>query len=173
MKTFGKDTTAVLVIDMQDFFLDKFRPEKRRALIEQQSKVIDFCSKHQIAIILLEYKDRGQTTASLRHILKKGTNVNVEIITKDSNGGFTNTDLDEVLKHKNVKNIVLMGINGSGCIQDTAIGALNRGYKILTSGEVIASSTNRDRDLATSRKWYSKKGHFFESTDELLAQVLI
>jgi hypothetical protein len=53
-------------------------------------------------------------------------------------------------------------------VQDTAIGALNRGYEIVTSKDIIASSTMRDSNLNTSRKWYSKNGLFFEGIDELL-----
>jgi nicotinamidase-related amidase len=160
---------AVIIVDMQDFFLDKFSDKKRNILIQKQSKVIDFCIEQKTPLIFLEYKDRGVTTKLLSQPIKNSPHV--EIVTKDSNGGFTNTNLDEILKNKGVEEIVLMGINASGCVQDTAIGALNRGYKIVTSGDVIASATKRDSDLATSKKWYSQKGLFFENADELLVYL--
>ena len=166
MKNTLKGKIAVLIIDMQDFFLNKFTDGKRKTLIRNQCKVIDFCAKRKIPLIFLEYKDRGNTVTILQKSLE---NIScVKTITKDSNGGFTDTDLDETLKNHNVKSVVLMGINASGCVQDTAIGALNRGYEIVTSKDIIASSTMRDSNLNTSRKWYSKNGLFFEGIDELL-----
>jgi len=160
---------VVIVVDMQDFFLDKFTNDKRNILIKNQSKVIDFCINQKIPLIFLEYKDRGATTQLLSQT--SGDSPHVEIVTKDSNGGFTNTNLDEILKNKGAKEVILMGINASGCVQDTAIGALNRGYKILTSADVIASATKRDGNLTTSKKWYSQKGLFFESVDDLVGYI--
>jgi nicotinamidase-related amidase len=64
-----------------------------------------------------------------------------------------------------------MGINASGCVQDTAIGALHRGYQVITSRGVVASSTKRDSNLDTSKKWYSENGLFFEDTDGLIDYI--
>jgi nicotinamidase-related amidase len=164
-----KDNLAVIIIDMQDFFLEKFTNEKRKVLIENQSRVIAFCMTRKIPIIFVEYQGRGTTTAILQQAVKDVSDT--EIVIKDSNGGFTNTNLDEILHNKNVKNIVLMGINASGCVQDTAIGALHRGYQVITSRGVVASSTKRDSDLNTSKKWYSENGLFFEDTDGLIDYI--
>lgn len=160
---------AVIIVDMQDFFLEKFNKDKKDLLINNQRIVLEFCVKKSIPIILLEYKKRGQTISKLLEIAKKSTYS--EILTKESNGGFTNTNLDEILKENKINNIILMGINASGCVQDTAIGALNRGYRIITAGDIIASNTKKDEYLAISKRWYSKNGLFFESVDKLLEYI--
>jgi nicotinamidase-related amidase len=157
---------AVLIIDMQDFFLAKFQPERKERLILNQLKVVDICITRNIPIIVIEFKDRGETIASLSNSLKSVSTTFV--ITKEFNSGFRGTNLDEILRQRQVEEIVLMGINASGCVQDTAISALKRGFKIVTSAEVIASATERDKDLDTSRKWYPKKGIFLDNTEELI-----
>ena len=161
-----KNKLAVLIIDMQDFFLKKVTKENRDRIIPDQIKIIDFCAKNNVPIIVLEYKNRGNTTKILKEKLQKLSNV--QIIVKEYNSGFRGTHLDEILGNMKVKNILLMGINASGCVQDTAIGALHRGYKILTASMVIASFSEKDKNLATSEKWYPRKGKYFESTEDLL-----
>lgn len=160
---------AVIIVDMQDFFLEKFPKEKAQTLIESQSVVLSLCASKNISVVFLEYKNRGKTIPTLLKLMK--TNSSTKIVIKDSNGGFTNTNLDEILREKKVKNIILMGINASGCVQDTAIGAINRGYNIITAAPVIASNTKRDERLLTSRKWYPTNGTFFEDLIELLGYL--
>jgi nicotinamidase-related amidase len=151
---------------MQDSFLRKVTKENRDRIIPNQIKVIDFCSKNKVPLIVLKYKRRGDTTKILKERIQKLSNV--QTVIKENNSGFMETNLDEILEKMKVKNIVLMGINASGCVQDTAIGALHRGYKILTASTVIASFSERDRNLATSEKWYPRKGKYFRSTEDLL-----
>lgn len=160
---------AVILVDMQDFFLKKVTKGNRERIIPNQLKVFDFCAKNKIPLIVLEYKKRGDTTKILREKIQKLPHTRT--ISKEHNSGFRGTDLVEILVEMKVKNILLMGINASGCVQDTAIGALHRGYKILTASTVIASFSERDRNLATSKKWYSKSGRYFENTDDLLKYI--
>lgn len=151
---------------MQDFFLEKFSDERRASLIAEQKKVIDFCVKNTIPIIVLEYATRGETTKELNDVLKKSFHATV--IKKENNSGFRDTNLDDLLKNLKINKLLLMGINGTGCVQDTAIGALKRGYSIFTGKTVIASSTKNDANHKVSEKWYSKHGPFLEATDEIL-----
>lgn len=164
-----QDKLAVVLVDMQDFFLKRVTKENCERIIPNQIKVINFCIKRKVPFIVLEYKKRGDTTKVLKEKIRKLPNV--EVIVKEHNGGFTNTNLAEILEELKTRSILLMGINASGCVQDTAIGALHREYKILTASTVIASFSERDRNLATSKKWYSRKGKYFESTEDLLKYI--
>ena len=158
-----RNSLACVVVDMQKFFLQNLTKENRERIVPNQIKVVDLCIKNKIPVIVLEYKGRGETIGVLKNRLKKVQN-NVTIV-KECNSGFRNTNLHNFLTEKKIKNLFIMGINASGCVQDTAIGALHRGYKIVTASTVIASASVRDRKLATSRKWFSKKGKYFESME--------
>ncbi len=153
-----KNNTAVIIVDMQDFFLKNFKSDIRNKLIANQIKVIDFYLKNKTPFVLLEYRCRGIFRGKvIKEIDQRIKGVNREYIVKENNSGFTNTKLDEILKKWGIRNIVLMGINANGCVQDTAIGAIHRGYKVLTSFDIIASSSRADFSLSPqNKKWYQK-----------------
>ena len=54
-----KNNTAVIIVDMQDFFLKNFKSDIRNKLIANQIKVIDFYLKNKTPFVLLEYRCRG------------------------------------------------------------------------------------------------------------------
>ncbi len=162
-----KNNVAVLLIDMQEFFLKRLTTSNRDRIIFNQSKVLDFCLKKHIPVFVLNYKGRGELIKTLRE--KLGSRC-IEIA-KEFNSGFRKTNLEVLLQNIKVKELLLMGINASACVQDNAISALNRGYKIITSGAVIASSSKRDECLVTSRKWYPRKGLYFTDVTTLKAYL--
>ncbi|MES2471120.1 MAG: isochorismatase family cysteine hydrolase [Patescibacteria group bacterium] len=163
------NTMAVLIIDMQDFFLKHIDQTIREEMIANQGKVIERCVESQIPIILVQYKDRGDITDALQAKLKDVPNVTLVI--KEHNSGFRDTTLGDVLIEKKIKKLGLMGINATGCVQDTAMGALSRGLTIMTGKGVIASSSKNDRYLDVSRVWFSKNGDFFETPEEFVAAL--
>jgi nicotinamidase-related amidase len=161
-------STVVVLVDMQNFFLQRIPKSAHKELIENQISILKLCAEKKIPVIVLEYKNRGKTIPALQPALKK---VVTEIISKPHNSGFRDTNLEEILKELKAKSVILMGINGSGCVQDTAIGAIYRGYKVLTARGVVASSSIKDSRLATTKKWFSENGTFLESTQQLSSEL--
>ena len=161
---------AVILVDMQDFFLKRISPSTKKDLITNQSKIIKVCSSRHIPLIVLEYEGtgRGKTISALQKELNRAMPI---VIRKPHNSGFRDTDLASTLEELRVKKVVLMGINGSGCVQDTAMGALARGYAIATGRGVIATASKRDMNLATSKRWFLSNGEFFEEPSSLLAYI--
>ncbi len=160
---------ALIITDMQDFFLKNLQPSIQNKLIENQKVVIEFCMKNNIPIIILEYKAggklRGATTSSLHKIIKGNL---LEIILKENNGGFTKTNLDLILKNLKVSQIILLGLNANGCIQDTAIGALHRGYEVITAQGLIANSYGKSLEISKrNMNWYKSNTCFFDNPQEL------
>lgn len=164
-------TTTVLIVDMQDFFLKNLDPFVKKTLLKNQLRIIDACTEKNFPFILLEYGDkgvsRGKTNTSITSKIK-----NIQLLVKNNNSGFTKTTLDLILKKLHTKNIIVMGINANGCVQDTIIGALKRKYKIITSHGIIANSYKKDLNLsAQNKKWYQKNTSFFENIEDLLVEI--
>ena len=161
---------ALIIIDMQDFFLKKFVSNIKKSLVRNQGVLIDLCVKKNIPIIILEYKCKGILRGKTISQLKKKTKYALkEVIIKENNSGFTNTRLDIVLKDLKINEVILAGINSNGCIQDTAIGALHRKYKVITSLGVMASSSRKDLDLSKKNKdWFIDNTIFFENLKDLI-----
>ena len=164
---------AVVIVDMQDFFLKKFKPEILDALIKNHLVIIDFCIKNRLPFIVVEYKAggkfRGKTIQKLDNRIK---NVHKETFIKEHNSAFTDTKLDEILKNLKTKEVLLIGINANACIQDTAIGALHRGYKVVTGHGIIACTSRKDLELSKrNRKWYLKDTTYFDDIKGILDYV--
>lgn len=162
---------ALIIIDMQNFFLKHMSPKNKKTLIEKQLTVIRACRKANLPIIALEYACLGIPRGHIVAKLHEASRPQVTIV-KQKNGGFTQTNLDQILKDWGVGEVVLIGINGSGCVQDTAIGALHRNYKVVTCLETMANTWRNDLKLTDrNTKWYQANTRLFQTTDELINHI--
>ena len=160
----------MVVVDMQDCFLKNVNSAVQKELFNNQGMVLDWCYEEHIPVIFLEYSDkqvsRGKTSSLLStRVDGKQTHV----ILKDSNSGFVNTHLDTVLRQHKVNQIIIMGINANGCVQDTAIGALRRKFQVITASGIIVNSYTLDMKLTPNNKsWYLKNTRFFDTAEDLI-----
>lgn len=160
--------TALVIVDMQNFFLKNSINKDVDSVINNQRKVIDFFNKNNSPIVFLEYQDEKNSRGCVLPVLSKKAK-NKYTIKKLSNGGFTNTDLNKILKDLKIKKIVLVGINANGCVQDTAIGAIRRGYEIISSEDLMANIYFDNLGLSrNNKKWYQENTKFFEKYNTLL-----
>lgn len=156
------------MIDMQDFFLENLAVESRRKLVANQSRILDLCVK--IPLFVFEYNAggvfRGPTTKLLRD---KAKHVSGITIIKDNNSAFVGTNLHERLKEKKIRTLFIIGINANGCVQDTAIGALRRGYKVFTSTDLIASTSRGTLGLSKRNEhWYRSNNLLLKDVQEVM-----
>ncbi len=90
------------------------------------------------------------------------------VITKHYPNSFTQTDLDAQLKAAGVKNLVLAGFMTHMCINSTAHGAFNLGYKVTViasatatrplqaiNGKVLSAQEVHDGAIASTRDLYA------------------
>jgi len=162
---------VLIIVDMQNIFLKNMSSKNKKILIQNQLSVIKACVKKKIPVIELEYDVVGMTkakTISKLHNLYKP----IYTVVKKDNGGFTNTDLEDTLIKMKVREIILIGINANGCVQDTAMGGINRGYKITTVLDTIANVWRDDLKLSKSNHiWYQERTSLFESTTEFIKHL--
>lgn len=93
------------------------------------------------------------------------------VITKNFPNSFVQTDLDEQLKAKGVKNIILAGFMTHMCVNSTAHGGFNLGY----SPTVVASATaTRPLEAANGKVLSAQEVHdgALASTRDLYAAVV-
>lgn len=128
---------GVLVIDMHDELLKNISPKELKQQLLSQLNVFNFCGQNGIPVFVLEYAGWGSTTSILKERIDSLENK--IFITKVFDDGFDGTILENELKKQGVSTLLLMGINASFCVRLTAQGALDRGYKIMTAGDLIAN----------------------------------
>lgn len=155
---------AILLIDMQDSFLGRLNPYEREEEIPYQIEVLNAAKRNSIPIFVIEYAGMGSTIPELMDVI---SNSDYEIITKPYNNGFLQTNLDDLLKEKGIDSLVLMGVFASACVYETAEGALEKGYEILTSTDVIADHEWVFRHTE-SAEWYAEHGTLFEDHGQIV-----
>lgn len=157
-----KDGLVVILVDMQEYFLQNIDLLKRAKIINEQIKVIWFCIKNNIPIVVLEYRRCGPTINQLLSEIKK-VPIN-KFVLKDYDNGFDETGLEEILNDLGGKNLLFMGVNANVCVRLTAEGALIRNFKIISSDDLITGPKHQNDHT----EWYIKNGVYFNSTEELL-----
>lgn len=169
---------AVLLIDMQDSFLDEVSKEEENREIPCQLSVLDYCKDNNIPVFVLEYWRYGETTRVLR---EKVDSLPVKTyITKQYDDGFFKTDLETRLKEQGIESLLLMGVNASGCVRRTAESAVELGFKILASKDLMAdpewhvtdefiiNKEGKHGKSDESAPWYREHGIYRDDYRELL-----
>lgn len=112
---------------------------------------------YDIPLFVLEFKNYGKTIPELRTEIKEVPRKS--FITKSYNNGFRKTGLDEMPEMRRADSLLLMGINASYCVLDTAKCAVEKRYRVITAEDLIANGTDIDPDVTMNdaRKWFMKK----------------
>ncbi len=162
-----KENLAVLLIDMQKKFVRNLREKEAERIIPNQIHIIQLCKKENIPFFVLELDkdDYGETISELKEEISQLEQGMVTFIQKTSNSGFKNTDLEILLKNREIKKIFFMGINADYCVHATASDALKKGFEIVTSNDVISGQDHHSRN--NSIDWYKNNGACLDSVVKL------
>jgi len=161
-----KDSTAFILIDMQTKLVKKLRLGDADRIIPNQLSAIRHCNQFGIPIIVLElYKEEFDRTIDVLINEIKG-NPNFYIIEKKYDSGFAGTNLDDLLRHLNAKKLFIAGIYADLCVKATASSALNEGYEIFTSNQVIAGRADHSKD--NNMRWFRSNAGCTDDITELI-----
>lgn len=157
---------AVVLIDMQTYFVKKLREGDAERIISNQIKILKHCCQFDIPVIAfeLEPKRHGNMISEIAEIVNG--NSNYELMVKRRYSAFWETNLDKRLKKLKIKKLFIMGINACYCVRETAEDAIERGYEIVTSNEVISGQTGHPKD--NDIPWFSNNGSCIDSIGELI-----
>jgi len=158
---------AAVAVDMQPVYLSFINNGERAKEMKNILKTLAFCHERGIPIFALEIKGVGRTTEVLKDKLDE---YDATYIFKEDNSGFVNTDLNSRLKSLGIKTLILMGVNASICVKATAEDAMELGYEICTSKQLIAEPYQWRPGIRTyeSIPWFIKNGVYCDRYDDLL-----
>ncbi len=91
--------------------------------------------------------------------------INQNDFTKRISDAFSNPLLDEFLIRNQIDELYLTGLDAAYCVYYTALGALNRGYKVTVVKDAIMTR----KDMSDVLKRYEKKGILLTSSEEMLS----
>lgn len=72
--------------------------------------------------------------------------VSDNVFDKYASNAFSNPELHKFLSGENVEVVEVVGLDGGGCASNTAIGAIENGYKVIMNTKAIGTMLKKSRD---------------------------
>ncbi len=162
---FQKENSALLVIDIQERLLPVIHESER--VVANAIKLINGFKILDAPVFYTEQypKGLGPTAAAIKEAL--GDN---EPITKMSFSCAGAGDLFERLQKKNIKTILLCGIESHVCVMQTALDLLANDFKVKVAADAVSSRRKFDYEVALSRLAYN--GAEVTLTESVLFEML-
>lgn len=163
---------AVILVDMQEGFYKRggvTGTQGLNDLVQKDKELLEWATNNDIPVLVLEYEDYGQTDPKLMSVLEGYT---YSVIEKNRDGGFYGKSKNAVIKQLNdwkVDSIIIAGINGAYCVKSTAIGAIQNGFDVMTSSDIVGN-INQNPPLYPNATWFFGNNKFvvFESLDQII-----
>lgn len=158
---------AVILVDMQDHFVGMLGADDKECLIRNQTTILKECAEHGVPVVVLEYVGHGKTVYPLAELVAKVPKT--VTIAKCCDDGFSGTDLDVHLIGLKAKSVILMGVNASFCVKETAQSAVRLGYQVFTSDRLIADACKCSLCVAAAKSvaWYQDNAHLLPTLSVL------
>ncbi len=128
--------TALLLLDIEQLTCNQ---TSRPRCVEAAPAMGKFLMRARNAQLPVFYSNTGVGTRET--MLPSVAPRDDEPIVKSSVNKFFNTKLDELLKAKNVKTVIVCGTSASGAALHTATGAAQLGYKIILPVDCVPGSS--------------------------------
>ena len=148
---------CLVVIDMQNDFLDRLDDETRAALILNTNRLVDFFRASHYPIIWIKQLLRPDLSDAPLNIRDRGVPIVADgtsgaeiyrdlghhdedaVVIKKRFSAFFGTNLEKLLSEAAPEKITLAGVNTHACIRTTAIDAFQRDLRVLLAADCVAS----------------------------------
>ena len=138
---------ALLVVDVQQGLID-FHPYRERELLEEIRALIDCARARGTEVLYVRHNEddreglyRGSPAWQVHAAIAPFRDERV--FDKRFSSAFKETGLDEYLKGRGVKTLVIAGMQTEYCIDATIKSAFERGYRVLMPEGGSATYDNR------------------------------
>lgn len=151
------EKTALIIVDMIVAYLapgQRLYCEKCRQIIPAIDQVAKFCRANGIPVIFANTTLSSPTDPIARkwgmHAVEGTSDCNVvegidvgvddRVVPKTSYNAFFKTNLDEILRHLQIKRVVIAGIHTHVCVLLTSAAAADLGYEVVVLEDCITTS---------------------------------
>ena len=137
LKTVTPDpkVTALLILDIQKRMCNE---ERRPRCAASVPKIQCLLAKARASGLLVVYSlTRSAEASDIREEVAPLPN---EPIVKSGVDKFFKTDLEDILKDKGIKTVILVGTSAHGAVLNTATGAASRGFEVIVAVDGMSAS---------------------------------
>ena len=143
-KPLSKDMKpALIVIDIQERYLPMMAEEEKDMALQMINGAIWVFKKHEVPVIRVYHSDPQFGPKPGEEGFEFPSSV---IITEDDPqviknypSAFTKTNLEEILRKKNINTVFLCGLSAVGCVLATYYGSMDRGFETFMVKNAIMS----------------------------------
>jgi nicotinamidase-related amidase len=159
---------ALVAIDLQEGIVALSTAHPTSEVVKRASELADAFRRHDLPVVLVNVVGGapGRTEqprivtrpagwSDLVHELNQQPQDH--IVTKQTWGAFTNTDLDAYLKSQGVTQIVIAGISTSIGVESTARQAYENGFNVILSIDAM-TDTNADAHINSITRVFPRLG---------------
>jgi nicotinamidase-related amidase len=131
------DDSVLIVIDVQQSFLDKMPKEQVQPIINRIIWVLQVAVKLNIPIIATaeDIPEEGTNISQIADCFPKGTKEH----NKMSHGLIGDPVILSAVEKTNRKTAVLVGLETDVCVMQSAIGLLQKGFRVVVLSDATAS----------------------------------
>ncbi|MBT4889586.1 MAG: isochorismatase family protein [Rhodospirillales bacterium] len=142
------DDSILVLIDIQDHFLNKYDQAKSQNLVSKVSWLLNVAEHLDVPVVAMaeDIEYSGPLTQAIQDALPKGTKVH----NKDYFGIAGNPEILAEVNAKGRKTAICVGTETDVCVAQSAIGLLNEGYSVVTLRDAVASM-DADEEIGLGR----------------------
>lgn len=142
--------TGIVIIDMQNHYLEPFQHSPvLYEMIENQKNFLNLAMNFDIALYVIKMiwiedkliEELDEVSMNFKY---------QKDFFKEKQSAFSNIDFSYEIYNNKIKNLILMGVNASQCVLETAKDALKLGLNVTSSPSLIQDS----KGIIPS--WYEK-----------------
>jgi nicotinamidase-related amidase len=149
---------ALLVIDVQNAYIPWMDQSDKDLAFEYINASIGLFEKYELPIIKIYHQDKVQGPAENSEEFKFAAEINMKddypMIIKHYGSAFTKTDLNKLLKEKEINTVFLCGLSATGCVLATFFGAYELDYNVFIIKDALLSQnadhTNYVEDIVST-----------------------
>ena len=144
--TLVKEGAVLIVVDMQDKLLPAINESE--IVLDNTIKMIQFAQTLDIPIIVTEQYPKGLGPSNPRVAQLFSDFKPLEKVTFSCFGA---EGIEEQLKKYNAKTLIIVGTETHICVQQTALDALARGYKVQLIADAVGSRTPQNKQYGLDK----------------------
>jgi len=174
---------ALLVIDMLNDFLDRWREEERAILIQNINELIALYRSQGFPVLWIRQEFRPDLSDAFLEMRKKNIKITIEgtpgakicsdlnhqdddlVIVKKRYSAFFRTALESILQEMRVQELTLCGVNTHACIRMAAIDAYQRDLEVVIATDCVGTYDQAHGDI--SLKYLDDKISRLKSNEEI------
>ncbi len=134
---------VLLVMDVQQIYLDMMDPADKKQSFDYINAAIWLFEKFDLPIIRVYHQDKKRGPDENSEAFQFAPEINTKeshpMIVKHYGNAFNQTNLDQLLKEKEVNTIFLCGLSATGCVLSTYIGAEDCDYDVFMIENALLS----------------------------------